>query len=90
MWKDGGFKRSAFAGLTLKRFVTRDCVRALLSGWSVWLPMVCIIYSLPSELQIPLFNIVLCFWVLLLSALMANRAKAARGLGGDAVGAPAP
>jgi len=39
----------------------------MVSIWAVWLPAVVIIYSFPSPLQLPLFNIVLCFWCLLLS-----------------------
>jgi len=39
----------------------------LISNLGVWTPTVCIIYSLPSALQIPLFNIVLCFFTLLLA-----------------------
>jgi hypothetical protein len=37
------------------------------SQWMVWIPAVSIIYCLPSALQIPLFNLVVCFWVLLLT-----------------------
>jgi hypothetical protein len=33
----------------------------------VWIPAVATIYSLPSALQVPLFNLVLCFWCLLIS-----------------------
>jgi hypothetical protein len=39
----------------------------LISNLGVWTPTVCIIYSLPSALQIPLFNIVLCFFTLLIA-----------------------
>ena len=63
-------------------FSFRDCRNAMnrhffhvkmptiiLSNWLVWLPAIAIVYSMPKDLQIPLFNLVLCFWVLLLSAL---------------------
>jgi hypothetical protein len=39
----------------------------------IWIPAVSIIYSMPNELQIPLFNLVLCFWVLLLNVLNKPR-----------------
>jgi hypothetical protein len=39
------------------------------STWIVWLPAVTLIYSMPLALQLPLFNLVLCFFVLLISAL---------------------
>ena len=34
----------------------------------VWTPSVCLVYSLPSALQVPIFNVVLCFSVLLVAA----------------------
>lgn len=39
----------------------------LVSTWVVWVPATSLVYTLPSPLQIPLFNLVLCFFVLLLS-----------------------
>lgn len=43
------------------------------SGWTVWIPAVSIIYSLPPDLQFPLFAVMVCFWSLLLAALTAKR-----------------
>jgi hypothetical protein len=48
------------------------CVKiptVVLSNWLVWIPAVSVVYAMPAELQIPLFNLVLCFWVLLLAVL---------------------
>lgn len=59
----------AFAGYDWREFFLQKVPTTLISTWGVWIPMVSIIYCLPSDLQIPLFNIVLCFWVLLLTAL---------------------
>ncbi|MFQ3231326.1 hypothetical protein [Reinekea sp.] len=39
----------------------------------IWLPAVTIIYAMPTQLQIPLFNLVLCFFVLLLSAISVRK-----------------
>jgi len=57
-----------------KKAMTREffCVKiptVILSNWLVWTPAVCVVYAMPGELQIPLFNLVLCFWVLLLAVL---------------------
>lgn len=41
----------------------------MLSTWLVWIPAVSIIYCLPQSLQVPLFNLILCFFVLLATAL---------------------
>jgi hypothetical protein len=71
LWKDSQFS------LTKTRQALRNeagfgpfgarLLTVLVATWAVWIPAVSIIYSLPSALQLPLFNLVLCFWCLLLS-----------------------
>lgn len=51
----------------------RQILSVQISGWIVWIPAVAIIYSLPPDLQIPLFAVMICFWSLLLAALTARR-----------------
>ncbi|MEM6279659.1 MAG: hypothetical protein AAF733_09280 [Verrucomicrobiota bacterium] len=68
-WKRVGFSWSAYRkGLTLSQWAFQIS-SLLLSTWIVWIPGTAIIYSLPLLLQIPLFNLVLCFFVLLISVL---------------------
>ena len=57
------------------RWYARRVLPLLCANLGVWLPLVCIIYALPTPLQLPLQNIVLCFYSLLL-AHMANRLQA--------------
>lgn len=64
-WKDAGFRLSSLTDMNWFRFQRRNLPKALLATWVVWVPGVAIIYSLPASLQIPLFNIVLCFFSLL-------------------------
>jgi hypothetical protein len=45
----------------------------LLGVWTVWIPVVTCVYALPSALQMPLFNIVLCFWSLLFVSITARQ-----------------
>ncbi|MEO7362063.1 MAG: hypothetical protein ABI120_17155 [Gemmatimonadaceae bacterium] len=47
----------------------RRVLPLLISNLWVWLPTVCIIYSLPTPLQLPLQNLVLLFFTLLLAHL---------------------
>ncbi|MEO6002732.1 MAG: hypothetical protein ABIZ04_06625 [Opitutus sp.] len=47
----------------------RKVLPLLISSLWVWLPTVCIIYTLPTALQLPLQNLVLCFYTLLLAHL---------------------
>ncbi len=68
-WKNCDFSfKTACARFSRKTF-TIELLSILIAIWAVWIPAVAIIYSLPMALQFPLFNIVLCFWSLLLTAL---------------------
>lgn len=49
------------------RWYMRSAVPVLISNLGVWVPAVCIIYSLPTPLQLPLQNLVLCFFTLLIA-----------------------
>lgn len=68
-WKDVGFSWSKLKPRLGKQLFLFDVPSVLLSIWIVWIPATAIIYSLPLALQIPLFNLVLCFFVLLVSML---------------------
>lgn len=68
------WKRCGFSFRTARERFSRDILTIklpsiLISIWAVWIPTVAIVYSLPLALQFPLFNIVLCFWSLMLTAL---------------------
>ncbi len=43
----------------------RLVVPLMIPNWIVWFPAVVLIYMLPTALQLPMQNIVLCFWVLI-------------------------
>lgn len=70
-WKDSGFSYNRLLAMFRDERgfgpFWRRLVSVLFANWGVWIPAVSIIYSLPSALQLPLFNLVLCFWSLLLS-----------------------
>lgn len=59
------------------RWYARRVLPILCANVGVWLPLVCIIYALPTPLQLPLQNIVLCFFTLML-AHMSQRDSASR------------
>jgi hypothetical protein len=75
-WKDIGFDRRRLRALDIPGFLKAALPVALLGTWIVWIPAVTVIYCLPSALQIPLFNIVLCFYALMIAALNARNAGA--------------
>jgi hypothetical protein len=66
-WKDAGFSLSATRAAFQRQSFAQRTLVVIFSTWVVWIPAVAIVYSLPSALQVPLFNLVLCFWCLLMS-----------------------
>jgi len=68
-WKKAGFKFDADPSWLSARFICEESIFLLISTWIIWIPSVSIIYAMPENLQIPLFNITLCFFVLVISVL---------------------
>ena len=73
------WKNSGYSFKNLGRFLTwkyyRDVIVPILfATWGVWIPVVAILYSLPSLLQIPLFALALAMWVILYTWISEARA----------------
>ncbi len=71
-WMNGGFRADTFRAYPWKDFFGRRFPVAMLSVWAVWLPVLAFVYSLPSALQIPLFNLAACFCALVMATLTAK------------------
>lgn len=71
-WKNRGYRFQAvfFTAAYYRDFI----VPALFATWGVWIPIVTILYSLPSLLQIPLFGLALTLWVMLYTWMSEQRA----------------
>ena len=69
IWRESHFKSHLTIATFRRTFFKRRLPATIISTWCVWLPAVTLIYTMPSNLQLPLFNLVLCFFVLLISAL---------------------
>jgi hypothetical protein len=68
VWLDADFNLATVrADLREPRWYSRRVLPVLISNFGVWAPMVVIIYSLPTPLQLPLQNLVLCFYTLLIA-----------------------
>lgn len=67
LWKDSGFSRTELRLRLHEESLARRVLVVLVSTWLVWIPAVTIVYSLPAPLQLPISNLVLCFWCLLVS-----------------------
>jgi hypothetical protein len=71
-WKNSGISMRPLRDLFTWPHYRDKIFPTLLATWAVWIPLMAIIYSLPLELQFPLFGLALSFWVLLLT-YMTNR-----------------
>ncbi|MGH3421170.1 MAG: hypothetical protein ACRDOD_16480, partial [Streptosporangiaceae bacterium] len=77
-WKNAGFRAAPVAAaLRQGSWYARDVLPVLIGTWAVWIPVVTCVYALPSALQIPLFNVALCFWSLLFANILARPSRAA-------------
>ncbi len=72
-WCDLDFSFMRLKAEMHKGYYSKNILPVLLSTWIVWFPTVTIIYCLPVALQVPLFNITLCFWVILFSHLAVKK-----------------
>jgi hypothetical protein len=73
-WKDAGFRPAPVAAdVRAGRWYYRRVLPVLLGVWAVWIPVVTCVYALPAPLQMPLFNVVLCFWSLLFATITARQ-----------------
>ncbi|MFA6962274.1 MAG: hypothetical protein WC205_16085 [Opitutaceae bacterium] len=72
-WCRSGFDiGEVVADIRRPRWYARRVLPMLCANLGVWLPLVCIIYALPTPLQLPLQNIVLCFFTLMLAHMSAR------------------
>lgn len=68
-WKDGGYRWEPLRRVMGPGFYRNRCLPLLLANWGVWVPAVVVIYQLPLALQVPLQNLILCLFVLLVMIL---------------------
>jgi hypothetical protein len=79
-WKDAGFRWTpVWADVRAGRWYQRSALPVLIAVWSLWIPVTACVYSLPSALQMPLFNIVLCFWSMLFTHITAQQNRPPAG-----------
>ena len=67
LWRDQGYSFRKTYRLLGRHWYQQRVLPLLISNWVVWIPAVALIYSLPLPLQLPIQNLILCFWVLILA-----------------------
>ncbi len=73
---DGSWARTR-ASLN-REFWLRTCPTVMVANWLVWIPALALIYSLPAALQFPLFSVIMCFFILIIT-LLARRDEERHG-----------
>ena len=71
LWRDWGFRKSAFSQIFSLSFFPERVIPVQAAGWVIWIPGVCLVYFMPSGLQIPIAVLIQTFWVLVFT--MVNR-----------------
>lgn len=74
-WKNHGYRWNTIRKALTPRYYREIVVPTLFANWGVWIPVVCILYSLPLPLQIPLFGLALSMWVMIYTWMSESRAK---------------
>ena len=75
-WVENGFTAAPLAAEWNRPGWYVRCVLPLLvTTWVVWVPAVAVIYILPTGLQLPLQNVVLCFFTLLVIFMTKRSAR---------------
>lgn len=69
IWKDCHFNWQATRAKLNRELFTLQIPTTLVVNWLIWIPAVSAIYLMPSALQVPINNLVLCCFVLLLAVL---------------------
>ncbi|MDB6120238.1 MAG: hypothetical protein JWO08_4019, partial [Verrucomicrobiaceae bacterium] len=58
-----------------RRFWLHTYPTVMVTNWLIWIPTVTLVYSLPLPLQFPLFTVVMCFYVLIVTFLTSGDRK---------------
>eukprot|EP00727_Mastigamoeba_balamuthi_P011764 m51a1_g721 hypothetical protein (300) ;mRNA; f:452980-454063 len=73
LWRDCAFNFRRLKASLTRRFFMVQVPAVQASSWMVWIPSAAVIYAMPAQLQLPMNNLVGCFWTLLLGVLARKR-----------------
>lgn len=68
-WAELGGSWSRTRQALNRDFWTRTCPTVLITNWLVWIPALALVYSLPPALQFPLFSVVMCCFILIVTVI---------------------
>jgi hypothetical protein len=68
-WIEQGGSWTRLWGSLDREFWTRMLPTVLVTNWLIWIPALALVYSLPAALQFPLFAVVMCFFILVVTLI---------------------
>jgi len=71
-WRNQNYSFKGLSRVWTFTFYKNRSFPALIACWAVWIPLVSLVYSLPSLLQFPLFSLGLTLWVILFNYINAS------------------
>ena len=74
-WKNRGFRAHGTREFFTAAYYRHTVLPILFATWGVWFPIVTILYSLHSQLQIPLFGLALTLWVIIYTWMSEQRVR---------------
>jgi hypothetical protein len=72
-WKARGYRFQGTSVFFTAGYYREFVVPTLFATWGVWIPVMIMLYSLPTLLQIPLFGLALSLWVMLYTWMTEQR-----------------
>lgn len=55
-----------------KYFLIEYIIPVIIALWLVWIPGMLVVYSMPSNLQLPVASFIMCFWSLIITFMAGN------------------
>jgi hypothetical protein len=72
LWKDSGYSFAALRRELGPGWFRRWVLPNLIPNYMVWFPGVALVYSMPANLQLPMANLIGCFWSLMCIQISAR------------------
>lgn len=72
LWKDLGFDLRRLRANLRPGWYSRLVLPNLVPNYMVWFPGVTLVYAMPADLQLPMANLIGCFWALMCLQIAAN------------------
>lgn len=72
-WIDCGGSWTRTRPTLNREFWLHTCPVVLVTNWVVWIPTVALVYTLPAALQFPLFSVVMCFFILIITLMTRDQ-----------------